>query len=114
MLKKKLVSVEAGAIWDIVVDARPGSATFGNWAKIQLSEENGKQLFIPAGFLHGFLALSGSTKVCYKIAGKYSVEDAVTVDIFDPDLGIELNSQGYIQSEKDLCGVSWKELSSSL
>jgi len=107
--QEKLVTVYSGAIWDFIVDARPESPTLGKWAKAMLSEENGRQLFIPAGFLHGFVTLHENTKIHYKIAGRYSVEDAVTVNCFDTALGLDLGSGPFIQSQKDLCGISWQD-----
>ncbi|MCK0103879.1 dTDP-4-dehydrorhamnose 3,5-epimerase [Pseudohalocynthiibacter sp. F2068] len=85
----KLVRVVAGAILDLVVDVRKGSPHFGEWESFEISEENGKQLLVPIGFLHGFLTLKPDTHVIYKVDNFYSSECDGAVVWNDPDLGID-------------------------
>jgi dTDP-4-dehydrorhamnose 3,5-epimerase len=84
----KLVRVAQGAAWDVVVDIRPGSATFGRWFGLELNADNKRQLWIPAGYAHGFVALQGDTHFLYKTTDVWSkaCERAIRWD--DPAIGI--------------------------
>lgn len=84
----KLVRVVAGAVFDVAVDLRQHSATFGRWAGHILSEQNKHQLWIPEGFAHGFLALSEHADVLYKTTDYWAPEHERTIVWNDPDLGI--------------------------
>ena len=84
----KLVSVPAGAAFDVVVDVRSGSPAFGQWVAEELSEENGRQLWIPPGFAHGFQALADDTVFLYKCTDVYHPECERTVLWSDPALAI--------------------------
>ena len=84
----KLVQAVTGEIYDVAVDIRPGSATFGKWSGILLSEENKRQLFIPEGFAHGFCVLSDSAHVAYKCSDYYSPGDEGGIIWSDPDIDI--------------------------
>lgn len=85
----KLVSVLRGAVLDVVVDVRRGSPTFGNSITAELSEENGRQIFIPRGFAHGFVVLSETADFFYKCDGSYSPGDEIAVRWCDPALDID-------------------------
>lgn len=97
----KLVQVITGEIFDVAVDIRPGSATFGKWAGVVLSEENKRQLLIPAGFAHGFCVLSKTAHVAYKCSVFYNPADEGGIRWSDPDIGIDWPVQNPILSEKD-------------
>ncbi|MBR4458432.1 MAG: dTDP-4-dehydrorhamnose 3,5-epimerase [Clostridia bacterium] len=84
----KLVRVSRGAVFDVAVDIRPGSPTFGHWHGELLSAENRRQLFIPRGFAHGSLVLSDEALFCYKCDDFYHPEDECGIAWDDPDLGI--------------------------
>jgi dTDP-4-dehydrorhamnose 3,5-epimerase len=85
----KLVRVVAGEIFDVAVDIRKNSPTFGKWVGEFLSADNKKQLWIPPGFAHGFLAMTDHTDVIYKVTGNYSKADERSILWNDPDLGIK-------------------------
>jgi len=98
----KLVRVVAGAILDVVVDVRKGSADFGRWAAVELSAENGRQLLVPRGFLHGFLTCAPNTHVMYKVDNFYNAESDGSVIWNDPDLAIDWGQTADILlSDKD-------------
>ena len=99
----KLVRTLAGAILDVAVDARKGSPTYGKWVAEELSAENGRQLLVPKGFLHGFLTLTPDTLVAYKCSDFYSAECDGGVRFDDPDIGIDwgIDPKDAITSEKD-------------
>ena len=100
----KLVRCIRGAIWDVAVDAREGSATYGQWAAAELSAENGSQLWVPAGFLHGFCTLVPDTEVLYKVTDKYSKECERGVVWDDPELALPwpVAAGAAVLSEKDV------------
>jgi dTDP-4-dehydrorhamnose 3,5-epimerase len=105
----KLVQVVSGEIFDVTVDARPESPTFGKWFGIRLSEENKKQLFIPAGFLHGFCVLSDETFVQYKNSDVYVPNDQLGVFWNDPDLAIDWPVREPLLSPKDAANIPWAQ-----
>jgi dTDP-4-dehydrorhamnose 3,5-epimerase len=86
----KLVSVLAGSVFDVAVDVRVGSPTFGRWAGVELSAGVHSQLYVPAGFAHGFVVTSpGGATVGYKVNAPYTPNDELTLAWDDPDVGIE-------------------------
>lgn len=97
----KLVGVLAGAGFDVAVDVRRGSPTFGCWVAEELSEENGRQLWIPPGFAHGFQSLADGTILSYKCTDMYHPECERTVLWSDPALGIRWPVSGAVVAPKD-------------
>ena len=102
----KLVRVISGEIFDVAIDIRKNSETFGLWVAEILSEKNKKQLWIPEGFAHGFLALSEFAEVCYKTNNFYNKSSEVSLNPFDKKISIDwpkLN-EPFKLNEKDLKG----------
>ena len=97
----KLVHVISGEIFDVAVDLRPGSATFGKWAGVDLSGTNHRQLFIPEGFAHGFYVLSDTAYFAYKCSDFYAPDDEGGVLWSDPDIGIRWPAGDPIVSARD-------------
>jgi dTDP-4-dehydrorhamnose 3,5-epimerase len=84
----KLIRVTAGAIWDVIVDVRANSETFGRWISVELSARNGLQLYVPQGFAHGFVTLQDATAITYHISVPYQSELQDGVVWNDPNLAI--------------------------
>jgi dTDP-4-dehydrorhamnose 3,5-epimerase len=107
----KLVGVTKGEIFDVAVDIRENSRTFGKFFAVNLSSENNLLLWIPDGFLHGFQALDNDTHVFYKVTTDYSPTDQFSVDPLDPDLNINWpNINGAIINERDRNSPKLSEL----
>lgn len=112
----KLIRCIHGKIFDVAVDLRPESKTFGKWVKIELSEENNHMLFIPEGFAHGFVVLSDDAEIMYKTSDEYSPEHDRGVLWSDNDINVDWGIDFEpILSEKDkvqprLCEVDKEEL----
>ena len=96
----KLVRVIKGEVFDVAVDLRSGSPTFGKWFGLVLSEENKKQFLIPRGFAHGFLVLSETAEFCYKCDDFYHANDEGGLAWNDPEIGIDWTSLG-VKGEYD-------------
>ncbi|MDR3212016.1 MAG: dTDP-4-dehydrorhamnose 3,5-epimerase [Planctomycetota bacterium] len=107
----KLVRVSVGSIYDVTVDLRPDSPAFGQWVGVELSAENKRQLWLPEGVAHGFLALSDWVETLYKTNSYYAPDNERTLIWNDPHLAINwpLNGAQPIVSEKDCQGLSWNE-----
>lgn len=99
----KLVRALQGAIWDVAVDIRPGSATYGQWFGVELSAENKLQFLIPRGFAHGYSVLSDTAEMLYKCDNYYDKSAEGGILFNDPDLGIDwkMDTASIILSEKD-------------
>jgi dTDP-4-dehydrorhamnose 3,5-epimerase len=110
----KLLRCIEGSIFDVAVDVRCGSETYGQWFGIELSTANHRQLFVPAGFLHGFCVTSPSAQVEYKCSDVYVPDDQVGVRWNDPDIGIQWPVTEPILSEKDAHAAFLKHLADKL
>ena len=99
----KLVRVVRGAVWDVAVDIRQNSATFGQWVGQELTEDNHKQFWIPPGFAHGFVVLSDSADFLYKTTNYYAPQSDRGLLWNDPDIGIAWPDLGmeFLLSDKD-------------
>jgi len=106
----KLIRVIVGEILDVVVDLRRSSRTFGQWSAVQLSGENKRMLWIPAGFAHGFRVVSEHAHVLYKATDFYAPGSERTLAWNDPELKIDWQLQGEpIVSPKDQHGISFRD-----
>ena len=85
----KLIRALRGAIFDVAVDIRDGSPTYGRWVGVELSAEQGNQLLVPAGFAHGYMTLQPDTEVLYKVSAPYAPADEMAIRWDDPDIGID-------------------------
>lgn len=108
----KLVRVSQGAVYDVVVDLRKGSPTFGRHVAVELSQENGRQLFVPRHFAHGFFVLSEFAQFQYKVDNVYAPQAEATLQYDDPALGIEWPAVDgeLLLSEKDRKGLPLSEI----
>ena len=106
----KLVSVLEGEVFDVAVDLRRSSASFGKWHGLTLSADNKRQFFIPAGFAHGFLVLSDTAMFHYKCTDYYSPKDEMTLRWDDPELGIAWPLKQPTLSEKDAKGLRLQDI----
>lgn len=102
----KLVRVVCGAVFDVAVDIRKASPTFGQWVGMELSEDNHRQLWVPSGFAHGFVVTSESAEVLYKTTDYYAPKHERCIAWNDPDIGIEWPVQAWPSlSDKDRQGM---------
>ncbi len=111
----KLVRVVNGEVFDVAVDLREGSATFGKWYGVLLSAENKKQFFVPKNFAHGFIVLSDYAEFCYKVTDFYHPNDEGGILWNDPEVGVEwpmpegMTAEDLILSDKDRVQKSFAE-----
>lgn len=110
----KLVYVLLGEVFDVAVDIRIGSPTFGQWTSVMLSAENKKQFFIPAGFAHGFCVSSDTALFAYKCTDKYNPQSEFSVLWNDPDLNIPWPTDAPELSAKDIQGVRLADFSKDI
>ena len=116
----KLVRVIKGRVFDVAVDLRPGSETYGQWYGVELTEENTKQFYISEGFAHGFLVLSDTAEFCYKVTDFYHPGDEGGLAWNDPAIGIDwpelvgeyhgtASAEGYTLQDGTLLNLSEKD-----
>ncbi len=110
----KLVRCAHGAVLDVAIDARPGSATFGEVRTFLLDDQVHRQVYIPRGFLHGYQALTSVTDFCYRIDDFYGPDEDITIAFDDPDLAVVWPAPITIVSERDRNGISWREYKASV
>jgi dTDP-4-dehydrorhamnose 3,5-epimerase len=106
----KLVYVLQGEVFDVAVDIRKNSPTFGCWHGLILSAENKKQFFVPAGFAHGFAVLSETALFAYKCTELYTPQNEMSLLWNDPDVGVQWPLDNPQLSEKDIRGVPLKDI----
>ena len=97
----KLVRVARGRVWDVVVDIRPKSPTFGEWEAFELDDQRNLQLYVPVGFAHGFCALSEVADLVYKVGSYYDAATERGIAWNDPDIGIAWPTLDPLLSERD-------------
>ncbi|MFL0811239.1 MAG: dTDP-4-dehydrorhamnose 3,5-epimerase [Agarilytica sp.] len=108
----KLVRVVSGSVFDVAVDLRQSSSTFGKWFGVELSAENKKQLWVPEGFAHGFYVMSESAEFVYRCTDYYAPEYERSLKWDDPTLAITwplVNGEAPLLSAKDEVGDSWED-----
>ncbi len=110
----KLVRVSNGAVWDVAVDVRKDSPTFGKWHGVLLTDENKKQFFVPEGFLHGFVVLSDTATFVYKCTRLYVPGDEFGVAWDDAEIGVAWPTTDVLLSEKDKHNRTLSELRDTL
>ena len=108
--QSKLVRVIRGEVFDVVVDIRKGSPTFGQWRGYTLSDTNHLQIYIPVGFAHGFCVLSEMAEFLYKVSEYYSAEKEKGIMWNDQDIGIDWPISNPVLSEKDKTNLTLKDL----
>lgn len=110
----KLVRCVRGVLFDVAVDIRKGSPTYGQWFGVELSFENGKQLLVPAGFAHGFVTRAPETEIIYKCSDYYAQETEGAIAWDDPQVGIDwgLGDSAPVLSDKDANAPSLADLNS--
>lgn len=108
----KLVFAARGAVFDVAVDVRRGSPTFGQWAGTRLDDESHHALWIPPGFAHGFCVLGDGADLVYECTAPYDPDDERSVAFDDPDIGIEWPGSDWVLSEKDRASPRLAEVAS--
>lgn len=106
----KLVRCIKGIIWDVVVDLRKGSKTYGKWFGAELSDQNRITMYVPEGFAHGFITLIANSEVIYLVSKFYEAQAERVLKWNDPDIKIDWPLSPSLLSEKDNKGLSFKEI----
>lgn len=108
----KLVRVSRGCVLDVAVDLRGGSPTYGRHIAVELSQENGRQVFLPRGMAHGFIVLSDEAQFQYKVDNRYAPVSEATLRFNDPELAIDwrLPEGEMLLSEKDMRGIPFNDI----
>jgi len=109
----KLVRCIVGAVYDVAVDIRRGSPTYGRWVSVELTADNRRILWVPPGFLHGFCTLTEISEVVYKTTAEYSPTHERSVRWDDPTFAITWPTQAPLLSAKDAVAPSFAELDNS-
>lgn len=109
----KLISVFEGRVFDVAVDIRPESPTFRQWAGVELSEENHRQFYVPAGFAHGFCVLSDSALLSYLCTEVYCAEYDAVIAWDDPDIGVRWPVSSGRLSQKDAAALRLRDIGKS-
>lgn len=110
----KMVRCIKGAIWDVIVDIRKGSKTYGKWVGAELNDENRDMMYVPMGFAHGFISLTEDSEILYMVSARYNPDLEGTLRWDDPFHGIEWPINPRIISEKDKKATDWNESKSIL
>ena len=110
----KLVHVSLGSVFDVAVDIRPGSPSFGQWYGVELTQDNQWQLWVPPGLAHGFVVTSEYAHFHYKCTEYYCPQDEGAIRWNDPDLGVAWPVECPVLSDKDKIAPSWREFQASL
>ena len=103
----KLVRVSSGRIFDVAVDIRPDSASFGRWEGVYLDATDQQQLFVPVGFAHGFCVVSETAEVQYKVSSPYDGDTEAGIRFDDADLGVQWPTQAPLVSARDASAMSF-------
>jgi len=111
----KLVRVSRGSIFDVAIDIRPASSTYGRWEGVCLSASEWNQLFVPDGFAHGFVTLEDDTEVIYKVSSAYAPEFERSIRFDDRDIGIDwpIEADALIMSDKDRAAPAFAAIQTS-
>ena len=108
--QEKWITCVSGSIWDVIVDIRPSSPTFGKWVSVNLTAKSGNSILISSGLGHGFMALEDNTTVSYLLTSAYSPKDEYGIFPFDSVLGINWPLSEPILSDKDAQAKSFNQL----
>ena len=106
----KLIRCLKGSVWDVVVDLREGSKTFGEWFGSTLSDQNRTMMYVPEGFAHGYISLEQHSEILYLVSSTYTPAAEGTLIWNDPEVGIKWPMEPVVISEKDMSGNALKNI----